>query len=172
MGWVKDDITLHFEIGENMGGYVNSSTNFDLATNYGAPSTSTAIGTYGGVNSPTSAAAASLIKFKPTDEMGMEVGYQHWWADNLRSNINGGFNAHYGIPIGLVNQTGPVTVAAATAGQAASLNKELMNAHVNLIWNPVSFVDMGIEYTWGQRTTLGNQTATMNVLISKFAFRF
>ncbi|HML11210.1 MAG TPA: DcaP family trimeric outer membrane transporter [Stellaceae bacterium] len=174
MGWVKDDITVHFTIGQNMAGFVNSSSNFDLATNYGQPSTSTVAGTYGGVNGPTTAAAAALIRFKPTDEMGAEVGYQHWWADNLRSNFNGGFESHYGIPIALVNQTNSVTgaVLASTAGQAAAINKELMNAHVNLIWNPVSFVDIGLEYTWGQRTTLGNQTATMNVLISKMNFRF
>jgi hypothetical protein len=104
--------------------------------------------------------------------MGAEIGYQHWWLDNLRSNLNGGFNAHYGIPISLVNATGPGTVAAASGGQAAAINKELINAHVNLIWNPVSFVDVGIEYTWGQRTVLNNQTATMNALISKLAFRF
>jgi len=47
-----------------------------------------------------------------------------------------------------------------------------MTAHANLIWNPVSFVDIGVEYLWGQRTVLNNQTATMNVLISKMAFRF
>ncbi|HTW53739.1 MAG TPA: DcaP family trimeric outer membrane transporter, partial [Stellaceae bacterium] len=129
--------------------------------NYGLPSTSPTTGTYGGFNGPTSAASAAAIIFKPTQEMGAELGYQHWWADNLRSNLNGGFNAHYGIPIALVG-----------AGQAASINKELINAHANLIWNPVSFVDIGLEYTWAQRTVLNNSTGTMNMLISKLAFRF
>ena len=130
------------------------------------------LGTYGGVNAPTTAAAASLIRFKPTQEMGGEIGYQHWWLANLRSNINGGINAHYGIPISLVNATGPGTVAPSSGGQAANINKNLMSAHVNIIWNPVSFVDIGLEYTWGQRTVLNNQTATNNVLVSKFAFKF
>ena len=161
LGWVKDDFTVHFTVGDTIGPYLNSSGNFDLATNYGTPSTSTSAGTYGGFDGPTTAAAASLIRFKPTQEMGAEIGYQHWWLDNLRSNINGGFNAHYGIPISLVG-----------AAQAASLNKELITFHANLIWNPVSFVDVGLEYTWGQRTVLNNMTATQNVLISKFAFRF
>jgi hypothetical protein len=172
MGWVKDDFTVHFTVGDTIGPYLNSSTNFDVATNYGTSSTSSAAGTYGGLNVPATAANAALIRFKPTQEMGAEIGYQHWWLDNLRSNLNGGFNAHYGIPISLVNATGPGTVAAASGGQAAAINKELINAHVNLIWNPVSFVDVGIEYTWGQRTVLNNQTATMNALISKLAFRF
>ncbi|MGA8398473.1 MAG: DcaP family trimeric outer membrane transporter, partial [Stellaceae bacterium] len=126
---------------------------------------------YGGLNVPATAANAALIRFKPTQEMGAEIGYQHWWASNLRSNLSGGFNAHYGIPISLVNSTG-TGVAAATGGQAASINKQLITMHANLIWNPVSFVDVGLEYVWGQRTVLNNQTATMNVLISKFAFRF
>jgi hypothetical protein len=154
-GWVKDDIALHFEGGEMLGPYVNSSTNFDLATNYGKT------GGYGAFLGPTTAAAASAVLFKPTQEAGGELGYQHWWADNLRSNISGGVNVHYGIPIALVGAT-----------QAATINKELMNAHANLIWNPVSFVDIGIEYTWGQRTVLNNSTGTYNALISKLAFRF
>ncbi|HVH81703.1 MAG TPA: DcaP family trimeric outer membrane transporter [Stellaceae bacterium] len=160
-GWAKDDFIVHFTIGDTIGAFLNSSTNFDLATNYGLPSTSPTTGTYGGFNGPTSAAAASLISFKPTQEMGGEIGYQHWWLDNLRSNINGGFNAHYGIPIKLVG-----------AAQAASINKELLTGHANLIWNPVSFVDIGLEYMWGQRTVLNNTNASMQVLISKFAFRF
>jgi porin-like protein len=172
-GWTKDNFTFHFEGGDMIGRYVNSSTNFELATNYGAASTSAAIpGTYGGFNGPTSATSAANIIFKPTQEIGAEMGYQHWWLPNLRSNINGGFNAHYGIPIKLVNANGVTGGAASGGGQANSINKQLINAHVNLIWNPVSSVDVGIEYTWGQRTVLNNNSATMNVLISKFAFRF
>ena len=153
-GWAKDDFTLHVTGGQALGGFLNSSTNFALATNYGTP------GGYGSFTGPTSALAASAIIVKPTDELGAEVGYQHWWMDNLRSNINGGFNAH-GIPAKLVGAT-----------QAAAMNKELITAHANVIWSPVSSVDIGLEYTWGQRTVVTNAHATQNVLISKFAFRF
>jgi hypothetical protein len=172
-GWVKDDFTMHVEGGDMIGPYVNSTTNFDVATNYGAPGTSAAVpGTYGGFNGPTSALAASQIRFSTTQEIGANVGYQHWWLDNLRSNINGGWQSHFGIPIKLVNANGTAAGAASTGGQAASINKEIFTAHVNLIWNPVSFVDVGLEYTWGQRTVLNNQHATQNVLISDFKFRF
>src|SRR5579872_1772831 len=58
MGWVKDDIIAHFTIGDTIGPYLNSSSNFDLATNYGLPSTSTSAGSYGGFNGPTTAASA------------------------------------------------------------------------------------------------------------------
>jgi hypothetical protein len=172
-GWVKDDFTFHIEGGDGIGPYVNSTTNFDVATNYGAPATSATVpGTYGGFNGPTSAASASLIRFTSTQEIGAEVGYQHWWLDNLRSNLNGGWQSHFGIPISLVNANGTAAGAASSGGQAASINKEIFTAHANLIWNPVSFADVGIEYMWGQRTVLNNQHATQNVLISEFKFRF
>jgi porin-like protein len=172
-GWTKDNFTLHFEGGDMIGRYINNSSHFELATNYGAPSTSGAIpGTYGGFNGPTSAVSAANIIFKPTQEIGGNIGYQHWWLPNLRSNINGGFNAHYGIPIKLVNANGVTGGAASAGGQANSINKQILTAHANLIWNPVSSVDVGIEYMWGQRTVLNNKSATQNVLISKFAFRF
>jgi hypothetical protein len=152
-GWVKDDIIFHFSGGQMMGSYLNNSNNFDLATNYGKT------GGYGAFLGPTTAASAAAVLFKPTQEAGGEIGYQHWWADNLRSNINYGVQTHYAIPISLV-------------GASTTINKETMTAHANLIWNPVSFVDIGVEYMWGQRTALTNLTGTENVLISKFAFRF
>ncbi len=160
-GWVKDTFSAHFTAGDTLGPYLNSSGNVALVTNYGLPSTSSSAGTYGGLNVPATAANAALIRFKTVQSLGAELGYQHWWLANLRSNISGGFNAQNGIPIALVG-----------AAQSASINKELITAHANLIWNPVSFVDVGLEYMWGQRTVLNNSTATENVLISKLAFRF
>src|SRR4029077_4362689 len=55
-GWAKDNFTAHFTLGEAIGGYLNSSTNFALVTNYGLPATSATnpagtnaqTGTYGG----------------------------------------------------------------------------------------------------------------------------
>ena len=153
-GWAKDDFIAHFTIGEALGGFLNSSTNFALATNYGAP------GGYGAFGGPATAAAAAAVLVKPTFEWGSEVGYQHWWADNLRSNINAGFNQHQ------------IQAAVVGAAQAAAMNKTLKSFHANLIWNPVSMVDVGLEYMWGERTVVNNGHGTENVLISKFAFRF
>jgi hypothetical protein len=172
-GWVKDDFILQVEGGDGLGSYVNSSSNVSLVTNYGAPGTSAAVpGTYGGFNGPTSAAAANLIRASTVQIIGAEVGYQHWWLPNLRSNFNAGWQSQNGLQIKLVNANGTATGAASTGGQANALNKEIISAHANLIWNPVSFVDVGIEYMWGQRTVLNNQHATMNTLISEFKFRF
>jgi Porin subfamily/DcaP outer membrane protein len=160
-GWAKDDFTAHFTLGEALGSYLNSSGNFALATNYGTP------GGYGAFGGPATAAAAAAILVKPTFEWGSELGYQHWWADNLRSNINAGINIHQ-IPGGAVASPSNLIGAA----QSGALNKELLTFHTNLIWSPVSMVDVGIEYMWGQRTTVNNLHGTENALISKFAFRF
>jgi hypothetical protein len=160
-GWVKDDFAGHITGGDGLGSYLNSNSNVSLVTNYGAPATSPTIpGTYGGLNGPTSAAAAGLIRVGTVQLIGAEIGYQHWWLDNLRSNINGGWQSQFGIPIKLVNANGTAAGTAVTSGQAASINKQLFSAHANLIWNPVSFVDVGIEYMWGQRTVLNNNHAT------------
>jgi hypothetical protein len=70
------------------------------------------------------------------------------------------------------NGTSLTPAARAAATQNATLNKELISTHINVIWNPVSFVDVGLEWTYAQRTVLNNQNASQNVLISKFAFRF
>ncbi|MFZ2005751.1 MAG: DcaP family trimeric outer membrane transporter, partial [Stellaceae bacterium] len=154
MGWVKDDIIAHFVVGDGIGSYLNASNNFQLVSNFGAA------GAYGSYNGPTTAAAAALIKASTVQELGGEIGYQHWWLANLRSNINAGVSAQNGIK------------AAFVPGQTGSYNKELITAHANLIWNPVSSIDIGLEYMWGQRTVVSNLTATENVLISKMAFRF
>jgi len=154
-GWVKDDIALQFEAGDGIGRYLNASLSPTLASNFGGT------GLYG--NSATTGAAAgaagaAAIRVTTVNEAGGSLGYQHWWLDNLRSNITGGWS-YFDIPALLVSKT-------------TSLNKELYTAHANIIWNPVSFVDVGLEYVWGQRTALTNAHAQENVLISEFKFRF
>jgi hypothetical protein len=114
---------------------------------------------YGSFGGPTTAASAALIKAQTTSEYGAELGYQHWWLPNLRSNINGGYQ-HHQIPSALVG------------AQAGSVNKDLWSGHANLIWNPVAFIDVGLEYVYGHRVVLSNLKGDENVLISKLAFRF
>jgi hypothetical protein len=62
--------------------------------------------------------------------------------------------------------------AALTGGGGCSLNKELINAHVNLIWNPVPFADIGLEYTWAHRVVVSNLKGDMNALIGRFRVQF
>ena len=65
--------------------YLNSSTNFAIETNF---SVATRRATTAGAN------PASGILSGTTTECGGEIGYQHWWMDNLRSNFNFGINHH------------------------------------------------------------------------------
>jgi hypothetical protein len=154
-GWFtpKDDIIFHIVGGTGMGAEINNSGNAAIETNFLSTTT-----VAGGAH-PIGALSARLVT-----SVGGEIGYQHWWADNLRSNINGGINKiNYSSDI-----LGPVESAAA--------NKEVKTAHANLIWNPVSFVTVGIEYFWGERTVvavpLGPKSNQEQAIVGKFDVAF
>src|SRR6266446_9561076 len=92
--------------------------------------------------SPTRRAYDRVIRAQsPTSANGW-IWYQHWWTENLRSTleVSGLYNS---INTGLV-------------GQNTTNNKQLSMAHANLIWSPVAFVDLGLEYAWGHRVTVAN----------------
>ncbi|HKS88572.1 MAG TPA: DcaP family trimeric outer membrane transporter [Stellaceae bacterium] len=146
-GWAKDNITWQFVYGDGIGRYLNSSTNFSVVSNY--PATHLA-----------SAAEAAALRAKTTVEWGGQVGYQHFWAPNLRSSVSAGFN-HHDIPSLIISDS-----------QRGSLNKELISVHANLIWAPVPFVDFGLEYLWGHRRVVNNEHGDMNALISRMRVRF
>ncbi len=145
-GWAKDDFQYQFTVGDGLGRYLNDSTNGALATNY--------------LLTPTSAAQANSILFKPISAIGFNVGYQHWWLPNVRSTLSYGY-AHYEVSSTLIG-----------ASQSVNQNKQLQNAHANVIWSPVAFIDAGLEYTWGQRETVANIKGNYQVLISKFRVKF
>ena len=88
------------------------------------------------------------------------LGYQHFWLPELRSTAAFGYS-YYEIPSQLI---GPA--------QSIVSNKELMTAHVNLIWSPVSFIDAGLEYMWGQRRVVANIRGSENTVIGKFRVKF
>ena len=92
--------------------------------------------------------------------VGAQIGYQHWWLPNLRQNVSIGWE-HSDIKSNFVG-----------SGQASALNKDLSLVRTNLIWNPVAFVDVGIEYIWGHRVTVNNLRGDEHVMVSKFALKF
>jgi hypothetical protein len=144
-GWGKDGFTAQFEAGNGIGRYINANSSAALATNYTV--------------TPASPAAATLVVIRPVTEIGGTLGYRHFWMDNLRSTIVGGVE---GINL-------PVKIVAAAGGL---LNDQLVTWHTNLIWNPVSSVDIGVEYMWGKSTAINNRTGTESVLISRFRIMF
>jgi hypothetical protein len=149
-GWAKDDITVQATIGDALGRYLNCSCNFALVSNYGGTAATAP---------PLTRAAASLVKIKATREYGGDIGYQHRWTDNIRSTFSVGYQRH------------DVDSNIALAGRGA-INKELVSAHANVIWSPVSFVDFGAEYMYGHRIVINNLKGDENVLIGEFKVRF
>jgi hypothetical protein len=171
-GWDRDDITWQFNYGDGIGRYLGgNSTDFSLITNYPAVA-------------PGSAAAAANILSKTTVMWGGNAGYQHRWTPTLRSNISAGIlhhdisnvgNAGAGFVCGM-NTPGTSAAAALnnrlTGASGCSTNKELVSAELNLIWNPVPFADIGIEYFHGHRLVLSNLKGDVNGVISRFRVNF
>ena len=135
---------------------------------------------------PATAGAAGNVLIKPTVGWGGNVGYRHLWLPNLRSTISAGV-LHHDIPTNLrtitpagsttavsavCSNSGPSPTAANIGSGGCGLNKELVNAHVNLIWNPVPFADLGIEYTWAHRVVVSNLKGDLNALITRFRVQF
>ena len=146
-GWERDQIQYGFGIGDGIGRQITGSTNDALDTNYGAfPIT-------------TLAAAKSVI-VKPISEYAGYVGYTHHWMENLRSNVSAGIR-HEDYHSNLI---GPA--------QNIVADKELVTAHVNLIWAPVPFVDIGVEYLYGRRQTVADLKGDVNSLLTRFRMRF
>jgi hypothetical protein len=156
-GWNKDDFLFSFVAGEGIGNYASggektwipTATNFTVATACATPLP----GCQGGL-------AASNIIFKPVFGYSLNGGYQHWWTPNLRSTFAAG-SAWQDIQSQLI---GP--------NQSIAANKQLWNAFVNLVWNPVAFITTGVQYMYGQRTVVSNAKGNENVLIGKFRVAF
>jgi hypothetical protein len=156
-GYNKDDFLFSFVADEALGNYASGGENtlYPLASNFTvttacATPTATCSGQF----------AASNIIFSPIFAYSANGGYQHWWTSNLRTTIAAGV-AQQDVPSQLIGPT-----------QATNVNKQLWNAFVNLVWNPVAFITTGVEYMYGHRTVVANLQGRENVLIAKFRVAF
>ncbi|HEY8871567.1 MAG TPA: hypothetical protein VIM52_00940 [Stellaceae bacterium] len=66
----------------------------------------------------------------------------------------------------------PTRVAAAAGAGGCGLNKELISSALNLVWNPVPFADIAVEYFHGHRLVLSNLKGDVNGMISRFRVTF
>ena len=89
------------------------------------------------------------------------IGYQRKWSPILRSTF----------AIGGI-QYKDDNVYANSNLTNTSYNKEIYNALVNLIWNPVKNIDLGAEYTYGQRETFAGDKGDYSRinLLAKYNF--
>jgi hypothetical protein len=156
----KDNITWGFAAGDGIGRYITDGAG-GLATNF--------------TTTPGSAAVAAGTIVKTVTEFGGHVGYQHFWTDQLRSTAVWGLT-HSDVPTKLIGpQTSPAGLAFATNPVAPAnlgTNKELQTIHVNLIWSPVAFVDIGLEYIWGHRLTTTNLKGDLNAIEGQMTVKF
>jgi hypothetical protein len=98
---------------------------------------------------------------------GANASYTHWWTDQLRSTVMGGFSKVD------VNTSSIITLAASQN----AVDKMHIAETVNLIWSPVPQVDLGIEYTHYSRHVAGPNGATqsigqMNRIEAETVFKF
>jgi DcaP outer membrane protein len=160
----KDDLGFGTTGGVQLGGQVPNGAG--LNTNYGGPlnvpglglvnplaqTAGTTAGTTAAWGSRGAAGMVSGINVKqaydrvvrttsPNSYTGW-VWYQHWWTENLRSTLEAS---------AIWNAIDTNVTAGCT-----SCNKLLSITHANLVWSPVAFVDIGIEYAWGHRVTTQN----------------
>src|SRR5205085_234252 len=163
--WGKDNLTWSVGGGDGLGDQI--SNNVGVATNFGGALTGQAVNATDSRSTFTTNRALYDASVLATTivSWGAKAGYQHWWTPTLRSTIDFSIN-HSDVP-------GSVTQAA-TGGStgAAASNKELSLSHVNLIWSPVAFVDLGIEGAWGHRVVVSNVKGDAWTLQSSLKFRF
>lgn len=143
----QDQLQYGFGDGDGLGRQATGSTNSALDTNYGAFPI-------------TSQAAANNVLFKTISEWAGWAGYTHRWTPDLRSNVSFG-QRHEDYNARLI---GPV--------QSGVADKNLTTVHANLIWSPVPFADVGIEYLWGQRQVVNNQRGNLSSILTRFRMRF
>jgi hypothetical protein len=158
-GWSKDNFTWGASAGNGIGDQI--ANNNGLATNFG-----------GALNGQTVNATNSTSNFsvnrplydravisRVIPSFGARLGYAHWWADNIRSNIDFSMN-HQDVPSTLIQ------------GGSGSVNKELSIAHLNLIWSPAAFLDLGVEGGWGHRQVVSNAKGDAYTVQTSMKFRF
>jgi hypothetical protein len=158
----KDDLGFGTTHGVELGGQVGNGTGVN--TNFGANLNVPGFGfvnplTNAQWNTPNSATRRAYDRVVRSQSPDSHVGwiwYQHWWTENLRSTVeaSGIWNA--------INTN-------LTPGQG---NKLLTITHANLIWSPVAFVDMGVEYGWGHRVATTNFKGDAYELIGSMRVRF
>ncbi len=160
----KDDLGFGFGAGTEIGGQlangIGVNSNFGRNLNvpgfgFVNPLTNAQWNT---ANSATRRAYDRVVRSDSPRSSNGWIWYQHWWTQNLRSTVevSGTWNA---FDTGLI---GPCT----------SCNKLLTMTHANLIWSPVAFVDIGVEYAWGHRVVTQNFKGDFYALQGSMRVRF
>lgn len=73
------------------------------------------------------------------------VSYRHWWTPTWRSSL----------VLSASHADNP-------EGTPGGVNKQARSAHVNLIWSPVTQVNLGVEYIYGRREVESGLSGNLN----------
>src|SRR5438270_2773410 len=152
--WGKDNLTWGVAGGDGIANNIGVATNFGGALNGQAVNATDSRSNFS-LNRPlydAAVLATTIVSWSG------RIGYQHWWTPELRSTVDFSVN-HSDVP------------ALVQASGRAANNKELALAHVNLIWSPVAFVDLGIAGGWGEREVVNNQKGDAWTMQSSLKFR-
>ncbi len=127
----KDNLILQFNYGDALGRYMESG----FAEAFINPRTG---------------------DIEKNDQLGVVVGYRHFWASNLRSSVLYSYASRD-------NDSKYVTDA---------VDKDYQSVHANLIWSPINRVNIGAEYIWGYRELESNADGDMSRIQFSFQFAF
>ncbi|WP_171478532.1 DcaP family trimeric outer membrane transporter [Acinetobacter ihumii] len=99
-------------------------------------------------NNPTNAANATDLSIYESEFNSGLIGYSHKWSPQWRSTLAAG-------AIWYKDDN-------SFAEKAPTLNKQLYNILVNSFYTPTKNIDLGVEYTYGQREIFADKTATQD----------
>ena len=95
---------------------------------------------------------ATTKKFQKQRMYGALAGYEHYWADNLRSNLAVGQTR--------VKLDSMIPIAVPTTAGTTRVTSKMQQAFVNLLYKPVPPVEVGIEYGHFKRSTVDEKNGT------------
>ena len=90
--------------------------------------------------------------------LGLVLGYQIKPSTTLRYNLGFGIQRHYD------NEYTSFARANGLDSGRFGINRQVWQAHLGFIWNPVKGVDIGTEYIFGRRKTLAGESGEMSRL--------
>lgn len=84
-------------------------------------------------------------KITATPMHGFQVNYRHWWTNTIRSNVMWGLTQ-----FSPSHDNSTLASGAAAGYGTAAMTTQAQTVWANVIWSPVSTVNFGLEYLWGE----------------------
>jgi hypothetical protein len=115
------------------------------------------IGRYiqGLIDTGSDAATNSSGDLKALPAGAFVASYQHWWTDTLRSTAGGEY--------GFVDNS---------SGQTGTATKNWQGAVINLVWNPLPRLLLGVELGWGRHEVKDGRDGTAIRIQTSTQFKF